>query len=145
MIRDIEKDDVKICSEIIRLNWGESEATRFERQIRSAFINTENQPHYYVCEVDKRVVGFAGMMPSCIMYGIWDFIWINIHPEFQKQFIGSQLTWFRIHEAQRLGASAIHLMTQNELFFNKFGFKRVHAYHGSRWVLMVKQLKVVQL
>jgi len=145
MIRDLEPDDVKVCTEIVRLNWGDNEARRFERQIKAAFSAADNSPHYYVCELDRNIIGFAGMMPSYIMYDIWDFIWINIHPEFQKQHIGSQLTWFRIHEAQRLGASAIHLMTQHTTYFQRFGFKPVHTYSGAGWKFMVRQLRAVQL
>lgn len=143
MIRDIEYDDVDACFEILKLNWSETQANEFRQASRHSYYGA----NYYVCELDKKVVGFAGMMKSYLMTGIWDFIWINIHPEYQKQHIGSQLTWFRIHEAQRLGASAINLMTQhpNTEFFKKFGFKHIHEYSGAGWTLMTKQLKAVQL
>jgi N-acetylglutamate synthase-like GNAT family acetyltransferase len=148
MIRDLEKDDIYSCVEIVKLNWGESESIRFAKQIQHAFDTTEYSPHYYVCELNGIVVGFAGMMPSHIMHNFWDFIWINIHPSYTKAGIGTQLTWFRIHEVQRQKGSVIQLITKEFDFFRKFGFQKVHSYASDtskNWLLMVKQLTTVHL
>lgn len=148
MIRDFEKSDIPACISIVKFNWGEAESIRFAKEIYHTFDITEYSPHYYVFEMNNEVAGFAGMMPSHLMHNIWDFIWVNVDPTYKQTGIGTQLTWFRIHEAQRQGATAIHLMTKDTNFFKKFGFLKVHTYQGSpgnSWMLMVKQLATVHL
>jgi hypothetical protein len=35
----------------------------------------DEPPRYFVATENGEVLGFAGMIPSWIMKGVWDFIW----------------------------------------------------------------------
>lgn len=142
MIREMQESDIPQCIYIVEKNWGDKVAQRAEIEVRCLFKN--QLAMYYVIELNHTVVGWAGMMPSHLMNDIWDFIWINIHPDFKKQGLGRDLTNFRINMVSEMGGSAIHLMTKRYKFFKSMGFKAVHVYQGN-WVLMIRQLKTVEL
>lgn len=145
MIRDLEKADIPACIAIVLDNWNQDTADRFSHEISHALNGSMKwPPEYFVFEISKEIVGFAGMMPSWLMYGVWDLIWINVKKDFQGQSIGSQLTHLRISEIDRLGGSVINLMTKNTKFFSKFSFKTTYRYQGG-WNLMTRQLRTLQL
>lgn len=146
MIRELDPTkDILPCRDIVAANWGETVAQHFNKEVNHLILcNMAWPPIYYVAEIDDRIVGFAGMMPSWLMNGIWDLIWINIHPDFQGRGIGQLLTSHRIDQIRERDGTAIHLMTKQYSFFRKFGFKVTHVYDG-QWALMLKQLHTVEL
>jgi N-acetylglutamate synthase-like GNAT family acetyltransferase len=147
MIRDLEPADVAECVEIVRLNWGDGVADRFSDEVSHAFNNTMRwPPQYFVYDEPKtnKILGFAGMIPSWVMHGVWDFIWINVAEEARGQNIGLQLTTFRISEVTRQSGKVINLMTQAPGFFSKLGFESTHTYHGG-WKSMTLQLRELNL
>ena len=87
-IRPIRQADIDSCYLIVQDNWNEEAADRFLGEVSQVWSDMAEPPIYYVAEMDGCVVGFAGMMRSWIMYGVWDFIWINIKKEFQQEGVG---------------------------------------------------------
>lgn len=137
-IREMVEADIPRCVEITRLNWGDRTAGRTERELRLLLAN-RSATYYVTVEPSGVISGFAGMMPSWLMHDVWDFIWINIHPEFMQWGLGRALTEHRIKEVIDRKGAAIHLITQKHAFFKKFGFAIVRGY-GHGWALMVRQL-----
>lgn len=147
MIREMRLCDIPACRDIIKDNWNEDIAARAVIEMRHAFDNSmEWPPIYYVYEIDGEAVAFAGMIPSWIMTGVYDFIWINVCKDHQGNGIGHALTQHRIREVDKRDGSAIHLMTQKYRFFASHGF-HIAASYGTKepWLLMVKQMGKVAL
>jgi [ribosomal protein S18]-alanine N-acetyltransferase len=142
MIREMSLTDLPACATIVHANFGPEISVRAEAELRHGIV--DNLAMYYVYEVEGEVIGFAGMMPSWIMQDVWDFIWINIYPDFQGKGIGKALTLHRIREVRKFKGAVIHLMTQKPAFFIQFGFRAVHLYRDD-WYLMARQLKVLKL
>ena len=146
MIRELDPTkDILPCCRIVATNWGEAISQHFKKEVDHLILsNMTWPPVYYVAEIDNKIVGFAGMIESWVMHGIWDFIWINISPEYQRTGIGSLLTEHRLNKVEERGGKAVHLVTQKYSFFRKFGFKTAHVYQG-RWALMIKELRELKL
>jgi predicted N-acetyltransferase YhbS len=144
MIRPLEKRDVIACTTIVNENWGSIVADRFWDEVEHAWLsNMKWPPIYFVYEDDGRVVGFAGMMESWIMHGVWDFIWINVRKSHQGTGVGRALTERRIEEVDRRRGSVINLYTHNPKFFEQFGFTCTHAHDD--WCFLTKQLRKLQI
>lgn len=145
MIRDLERDDIQACIEIVNMNWGDEVAARFADEVGHAFnISMKWPPQYFVYDVGGKVVGFGGMKSSWIMHEVWDLIWVNVHPDYRCNGSGMLLTSFRISEVKRKGGAVINLMTKIPDFFAKFDFQPLHEYDGG-WCLMTLQLKPLKL
>lgn len=144
-IRAIRISDVDACARIVRDNWGRDVGDKFLVEVAHVWaMDMENPPAYYVADSERgEVIGFAGMMSSFLMHGIWDLIWINVKKEYQREGVGKRLTEYRVTEIKRCNGSAIHLMTQSPLFFEKLGFEIIHHYEG--WKLMSMRLGPLKL
>lgn len=142
-IRPIRNTDIDACYKIVRTNWSSAVADRFLSEVDQINSDFMWPPIYYVAVVDGSVVGFAGMIQSWILNGIWDFIWINVHKDFQKSRIGKALTEHRIKEVLRCDGRVIQLMTKSPLYFEQFGFTVVKNY--GEWNLMTLWLGPVEI
>ena len=127
-IQYITIEDIDACYKIVRDNWDKEKADRFLNEVSQVWSDMAEPPIYYVAKVDGEVVGFAGMIKSMIMFGVWDLIWINVKQEFQGERIGTALTEQRLREILDCDGRAVHLMTKNPSFFNRFGFNVVKEY-----------------
>jgi len=147
MIRDLRPDDIAACIEIVCSNWGDEVAAKATLEMNHAFLSGMVWPPiYFVAEENGKICGFAGMMQSWIMHGVWDFIWINISREHQMKGLGRALTEHRIAEVKRRGGSLIHLMTKRVGFFEKMGFRRIVTYGDDNcWSMMTYQLNMIDL
>jgi N-acetylglutamate synthase-like GNAT family acetyltransferase len=146
MIRDMLISDIPDCVEIVRLNWGNKVAERADAELNRLIL--DNMASYFVFTYpffgDDKIVGFIGVMPSWIMTGIWDLIWVNTHPNYQGTGIGKALVLHGLSEIKEYHGTAVHLMTKEYNFFKKFGFKMAFLY-DSGWALMAKQLHDVEI
>ena len=144
-IRPIRITDVDACHHIVNENWGREIATRFLSEVTQVWAeDMENPPIYYVADSEGgEIVAFAGMMQSMIMFGIWDFIWINVKKEYQGSGIGRKLTEHRLQEIIKSDGRAVHLMTQSPAFFDQFGFEVIKEYNS--WKLMSLTLGPVEM
>jgi ribosomal protein S18 acetylase RimI-like enzyme len=141
MIRLMTERDLLRCHDITRINWNEEVADRTYRQMEYAVNASYLGPKtfFYVYEEDGEVVAYAGMMQSWIMSGVWDFIWVNVHPDFRRKGIGDLLTIHRIAEVKKIGGSVINLMTKEYPFFEPYKFRINRVIDG--WAHMSLQLK----
>src|ERR1700751_5567673 len=98
----------------------------------------EAPPIYYVAEVDGDLAGFAGMIPTWLREGVWDFTWINVRKEYRSEGIGSALMRHRIAEVRRCAGEIVHLMTMTPDWFGRFGFQAVASYGD--WQLMAMRM-----
>lgn len=131
----MEGNDLQACVEITRVNWDDNEA----RKSRDQFIQLQNAK-YFVALENAKIVGWAGIMPSPIKEGVWELIWVNVHPDYRNRGIGEDLTNLRISEAKRGDAKVLHLVTNQTKFFAKFGFSVTLPYPGGKWFLMTRFL-----
>ena len=146
MIREMLISDIPSCVEIVHLNWGRKVAERADAELNRLIL--DNMASYFVYTYpffgNDEVVGFIGVMPSWIMTGIWDLIWVNTSPKHQGMGIGKALVEHALGEVREYHGTAIHLMTKEYNFFKKFGFKMAFLY-DSGWALMAKQLHDVEI
>jgi GNAT superfamily N-acetyltransferase len=115
-IRPIELRDVAACKAIVRENWGIEPARRLAAEVSHVWsldLDEEFKPQYFVAEDDGEVVGLAGMIPSWIMHRVWDFIWINVRKNRQREGIGRMLTEHRIMKVIAADGRVIQLMTKD--------------------------------
>jgi N-acetylglutamate synthase-like GNAT family acetyltransferase len=143
-IRRLRNDDISACQEIVRTNWNDEIALRFREEVDHVLTNMAWPPIYFVAEEDGVIVGFAGMMESWLMEGVWDFIWINVHIDHHGKGIGKALTKHRINEVIFRGGAAIHLMTRQPEYFEQFDFAISHSYVGG-WYLMIRQFRELRI
>jgi GNAT superfamily N-acetyltransferase len=146
-IRPIELRDVAACQAIVRENWGVEPARRFAAEVSQVWsldLDEEFKPTYFVAEDDDEIVGFAGMIPSWIMHRVWDFIWINVRKDRQRQGIGRQLTEHRIMKVIAADGRVVQLMTEDVGFFGRW-FTVSRDYREEGWMLMTLQLGTVAL
>lgn len=144
-IRELQRDDVSACSNIVCDNWGIEVAKRFEDEVAHVWVHGMQWPPIYFVSVEgHEVVGFAGMIESWIMHGVWDFIWVNVRVDHQGGGIGRALTERRVEEVMLRGGSVIQLMTLHRKFFRKLGFRTSHELEGG-WTHMIKQLRKLSI
>lgn len=145
-IRPIEIADVACCQEIVRANWDEAAGRRFAAEVSQVWaLDMENPPQFFVVEVQGRVLGFAGMVRSMLMQGVWDFTYLAVDPNFHGNGIGAVLVTHRLREAERQGATVIHLMTQKPDYFARWGFQFLRRYDGEGWCLLSRPIGSVRL
>ena len=144
MIREMTRADIWPCYEIVAVNWNDAVAERFRQEaLHKWLFGNKYPPQYWVWEEDGQVVAFAGMIESCIMTGVWDFIWINVKPSHAGRGIGRLLTEHRIEGVRKLGGSVIQLMSREYGFFKKLGFSTNFVYDG--WVHMSMHLRELKI
>lgn len=138
IIRDLSIQDIDDCQRITASNWNAPIPLKARREMNAMFSEEYGRPHFFVAQENDHVVGYAGMRPSWIMTGVWEFVWINIHPSYQGNGIGTKLTDRRLKEVEWRGGSMVMLMTQSPQFFRKFGFVGIDS--EDDWVLMKKKI-----
>lgn len=137
-IRPLRLGDIDACWDLVNRNWGFDAAQRFARQAGEAFGGKEEfAPVFVVAEGDLGVIGFAAYQPSMKMKGSYDFIWIAIHPKYQKMGVGKLLTDWRVEHIRQRGGTMIELVTQKPDYFSRHGFFKLHHLDNG-WYLMLK-------
>jgi GNAT superfamily N-acetyltransferase len=84
------------------------------------------------------------MILSWIMHRVWDFIWINVRKDRQREGIGRQLTEHQILKVIEADGRVIQLMTKDVSFFGRW-FTVSRDYREEGWKLMTLQLGTVAL
>lgn len=138
IIRDLSIHDIDVCEKITRDNWDKNIATKARMEMNAMFSEEYGRPHFFVAQDGPMILGYAGMRPSWIMSGVYEFIWINIEKMAQKHGIGAKLTDRRLKEVEWRGGSMVMLMTKSPDFFLKFGFAGIDS--EDDWVLMKKKI-----
>ena len=142
-IRPLVRADIAACRGIVAKNWDYETAFRFSNEVEHCWSNMDSPPIYYVAEYRGKIIGFAGMIPSWLMFGVWEFIWINILPEHQKFGVGKQLMEHRIREVLRQDGRLILAMTKEVDYFKQHGFNVDRSFGD--WKLMSAHLGPVAI
>lgn len=139
-IRELQYEDIRVCTEIVGAEWGSSTADRACKQLMEKFTLApiHNPPQFYVAVSGDKIIGFAGFEATSLMNGAYDLIWIALTPEAQGKGVGSELTRVRLAEIKRRGGTMVSLMTEKPGYFERFGFQAVALFDG--WHLMVKKI-----
>lgn len=142
-VRDLRPNEIGICAQIVRGEWGEDAAKRASAQMSMMFdrgiLDPNALPHFLVAADEEGVHGFAGFRPSWIMNGAYELIWVAVSPSKRKQGIGPWLTERRLAEIEERGGKFVTLMTQHVEFFERFGFAVIDTVGAYR--LMIKRLE----
>lgn len=140
IIRDMSVQDIDACHRITRQNWNEEIAYQARQEMAAMFSEEYGRPHFFVAQHSRSnsIMGYAGMRPSWIMSGVFEFIWINVDINYRKSGVGKVLTDRRLKEVEWRGGSMVMLMTQSPQFFRKFGFVGIDT--EDDWVLMKKKI-----
>jgi N-acetylglutamate synthase-like GNAT family acetyltransferase len=143
IIRDLRFCDISDVQLIVLNNWNSEIAYKARLEMQEMFNSSKWPPHYYVAEVDGRVVGCGGFRRAWIMSDTYEMIWINIDKDFQGRGIGWDLTQRRITRIKELNGSLIMLMTNKPEFFEQFYFNRAAIFDNQH--LMTRHLNTVKL
>ncbi|MDN5347101.1 MAG: [ribosomal protein S18]-alanine N-acetyltransferase [Clostridia bacterium] len=102
---------------------------------RSAFLNeiyNNNYAYYYVCLVEGKVCGYAGLWLILDEVHITN---IAVHPHWRGRGLGKLLLDFLLHEAARLGADRVTLEVRvsniaAQKLYERAGFTRAGVRKG---------------
>jgi len=131
-IRKYENSDHEACMEAFKTNvpkyFTEGEVGDFERFLnRLEDVTVENNPPYFVLELDEKVIGCGGFGDKEGTQAI-TFVWGLVHNDYHKKGFGEQLLVYR------LGEIKMHFPTRQVIldttqhsfsFFEKYGFETV--------------------
>jgi len=137
-IRDLREDDAEKCASIVRANWGDALYYNALLEIAEMFGSSRWRPHYFVAEIDGKIVGYAGFKTAWILWNVKELVWVNVLPEYQGFGVGSALTEHRLKKLREDETALALLMTKRRSFFKKFGF--VEAADLDGWALMFLKL-----
>ena len=143
-IRPPTADDVGFCCDLAAENWDLETADRCHLQMIESFKKGPYSPVFGILEMDGRPIGFAAFEPSMLMKGVFNLIWLAVHPQYRDRGAGKMLIDWRFDEIKKRGGQMVLLMTQKPDYFSKFGFFKLH-HTGNEWYLMLKLLKAVNL
>lgn len=134
-IRAMRKSDTDACYEITLNNWNKMIADNFLIEVSHAWSGMEYAPTYYIAEADDgTVIGYAGVMHSLILTGVWDIIWVNVKKGQKGEGVGCKLVGHLINHVREANGVIIHLMTKSPSYFAQFGFSTIRLYN--HWSLM---------
>ena len=132
IIRELAQRDIAPAAFIVKSIWGEEVADKAAWQMGEAFRPVLNRPIYFVAEMFGEVVGFAGLRLSWMMADTYEFTFVAVAKKFQGRGIGQQLTERRLEEADNRGASLVMVMSKQQEFFERFGFRVIADFDGQR-------------
>ncbi len=143
-IRKATKKDIPRMFETIKINSPKYSKQLAYRELAEMFSKSLLKPTYIVVEKDKEIVAFGGFIPSWIDNSIFNVFWINTHPKYDKQGIGTKLMKKIINQIKKYKKpkpKMILISTKIPRFYEKFGFKKITSKYDKEYVLMEKKLK----
>ncbi len=118
MIRKARVNDVVVMKQII------SAYSKDELMLaRSLSEIYENIRDYYICEIDKEVVG------CCALHIVWEdlaeILALAVKPDCARKGVGTKLVSACLEEAETLGMKEVFALTYVPEFFETLGFRIV--------------------
>lgn len=118
MIRKARVNDVVVMKQII------SAYSKDELMLaRSLSEIYENIRDYYICEIDKEVVG------CCALHIVWEdlaeILALAVKPDCARKGVGTKLVSACLEEAETLGMKEVFALTYVPEFFETLGFRVV--------------------
>ena len=126
-IREFQKQDKEQVLSLFRLNTPESFHPSEEKDLQE-YLEKEAQP-YFVAEDSEYILAAGGYNLGFDSGKTARISWDMVHPEFQGQGIGKELTLFRINEIKKESSVekiVVRTTPQAEKFYQNIGFKKVH-------------------
>lgn len=127
MIRDYKESDQAEVLNLMRANIPKAFAEK-EFQDFKHYLEKERE-EYFVFELNREIIGAAGVnYAKDRSYGVLS--WHMVHPDHQKNGIGSQLTRFRIdHIFNEAKLPKVIVRTSQSAFefYQKFGFRIIRT------------------
>ncbi len=146
-IRDLQPDDIPNCVELFKLvasgeDWNDMIDDFAEQELWPMFREGQYvKPHYFVCEVDGKLVGIAGYSKSGFDNEIYDLFWAIVHPEYQNQGIGGKLTETRINRIRELGGTVILSTTRKDWHLKRFGFEIIQPIKDGYYFMKLNMME----
>jgi amino-acid N-acetyltransferase len=118
LIRKARVNDVVVMKQII------SAYSKDELMLaRSLSEIYENLRDYYICEIDKEVVG------CCALHIVWEdlaeILALAVKPDCARKGVGTKLVSACLEEAETLGMKEVFALTYVPEFFETLGFRIV--------------------
>ena len=149
IIRELAKEDINACCEIIRLNYNEEDSKLIKKELEMSLTNNPIKPGYLVVEEDGVIRGYGGFIQSVMSYHVYELFSINVHPKYQNKGLGTKIINAIIEklkklkgeyqEAQLLILTAASPKLPN--YYKKFGFNNMKVFGEEKDNLMILDLK----
>jgi len=89
------------------------------------------RPHFALAENGRGLAGFSLLLASMMTTDLLTITWVAVHPDHQRQGIGTKLVGICMEEAQRRGNPVV-LTTSVPDFYQKAGFREIEEYNPAR-------------
>jgi N-acetylglutamate synthase-like GNAT family acetyltransferase len=142
--RKAKKEDIPKMFEILKINSPKYPKKLAFQELSEMFSKSLLKPTYIVVEDKKEILAFGGFISSWMDNMVFNIFWINTHPEYKNQGIGSKLIGDlidRIKKEKKIKAKMILISTKTPNFYKKFGFKKLTFKYDREYILMSLKLK----
>jgi hypothetical protein len=140
-IRELKTEDIQQCVEIFKLNapdegWEHYPVEKLIFELNGMFANNGFiTPKYFVCEIEDKIVGFAGHGNCGFDDGVFGLFWANVHPSYRNKGVGKLLTEVRLTDIKKENGEMVLSTTRKEWHLKRFGFENIGT-RGDGYFLM---------
>ena len=93
------ENEIEVAEELVRENLARGEESGY---------------HFLFIERDKRLAGYACFGPIAVTVDSWDLYWIVVHPDYQRQGIGTELLTHAERHIGDAGGRQVYIETSSQ-------------------------------
>lgn len=142
--RKARTEDIPQMLEIIKLNNPNYPKKLALKELKEMFSESLSKPTYIVAEEKGNIVAFNGYIRSWVDNLVVNLFWLNTHPKYIKQGIGSRLVnnlVRRIRDPKETPkAKLVTISTKIPSFFMRLGFKTIAKKYDRDYDLMALKI-----